>query len=243
MKIAIAQTRPVKGDIEANLKVHRQMIEQAVALGAGMIVFPELSVTGYEPELAKELATMPDDPRFDDLQLLSDRHHITIAVGMPVRVPDALPYIGLICFQAGQPRLIYAKQYLHADEVPYFTPGHTQLYLQAGNAKVGLAICYELSVPAHAAAVHQGGADVYLVSEAKTVPGVEKAIQTLTNTAQQFGMTVLMSNCTGVCDNAMCGGRSAIWNDKGEMLAQLGADHEGILLLDLATAKTEQWVG
>lgn len=243
MKIAVAQTRPVKGDIEANLQVHRQMTGQAVTLGAGMILFPELSVTGYEPELAMELATTPNDPRFDDLQQLSDRHHITICVGMPIRVPDALPHIGLICFQAGQPRLTYAKQYLHADEVPYFTPGATQLYLQAGNAKAGLAICYELSVPEHAAAVHRGGAEVYLVSEAKTVPGVEKAIHTLTHTAQQFGMTVLMSNCTGFCDNAICGGRSAIWNNKGEMLAQLDADHEGILLLDLATGQTEQWIG
>lgn len=57
MKIAIAQTRPFKGDISANIETHKKLIELAISYKADTIFFPELSVTGYEPELAKDLAT------------------------------------------------------------------------------------------------------------------------------------------------------------------------------------------
>lgn len=243
MKIAVAQTSPVKGDIAANLAKHAEMIKSAVALGAGVVVFPELSVTGYEPELAGTLATNQDDPVFDALQASSDEYGVIIGVGMPIAVAGALPQIGLIIFQPGLPRITYAKQHLHADEVPYFSPGNQQVYLQAGPYKIGLAICYELSVPEHAANVHQGGADIYLVSEAKTVPGVQKAIETLTGTSARYGMAVLMSNCVGLCDNVVCGGRSAVWDNKGNLLSELEAEQEGILVLDLATWDTQSIIG
>lgn len=243
MKIAVAQTRPVIGEVDANLLKHQQMIEQAAALGAGMVVFPELSLTGYEPGLANELATDQQDPRFEPLQVLSDQYGIIIGVGMPIAVAGALPHIGLIVFQPVGPRITYAKQYLHADEVPYFSPGNQQVYLEAGRYRVGLAICYELSVPEHAANVYEEEADIYLVSEAKTVTGVEKAINTLTDISRRYGMAVLMSNCVGVCDKVVCGGRSAVWDNKGTLVSELEADNEGILVLDLATWQTQAIIG
>jgi len=235
MKIAIAQTRSFKGDIKRNLVNHQQMIMDAVEFGASLIVFPELSLTNYEPDLAGRLATSASDPRLSVLQELSDFHQVGIAVGLPIATGKDLPHIGLIILKPASPAIVYAKQYLHADELPFFSPVSNQVYLQAGDEKIGLAICYELSVPEHAAAVHANGATIYLVSEAKTVAGVEKAIQTLTNTAKQYGMTVLMSNCIGVCDNELCGGRSSVWDNKGNLLAQLDADHEGLLVYDTIT--------
>ncbi|WP_276480323.1 carbon-nitrogen hydrolase family protein [Paraflavitalea pollutisoli] len=243
MKIAVAQTSPVKGDIAANLSKHQQMAESAAALGARLVVFPELSITGYEPELAKELAADQNDPRLEPLQSLSNEYGITIGVGMPIAVEGSLPQIGLIFFQPDQPRITYAKQHLHADEIPYFSPGNQQVYLELSGFKIGLAICYELSVPEHAANVHQAGADIYLVSEAKTVPGVEKAIHTLTDTSARYDMAVLMSNCIGLCDNTICGGRSAVWDNKGNLLTELEADQEGILVLDLASWETQSIIG
>ncbi len=68
MKICVAQTRPSKGDIQSNIERHKKLIDLAVANGANIAVFPELSITGYEPERAKELATIPDDRRFEDFQ-------------------------------------------------------------------------------------------------------------------------------------------------------------------------------
>lgn len=234
MKISLAQTRPLKGDIVGNIAAHKKLIDLAIAHGADMVIFPELSITGYEPTLAKELATSQDDSRFNDLQDISNAHQITIGAGMPIET-TAGPQIGMIIFQPHQPRQTYAKQYLHEDELPFFVHGQHQVYLTAEGIKISLAICYELSVPQHAENVHRNGADVYLVSVAKTVTGVEKAIHTLSATASQYGMTVLMTNCLGLCDGVICGGRSSIWNNKGQLIGQLDDTHEGILLLDTNT--------
>ena len=67
MKICVAQTRPVKGDIQSNIDNHKKLIDLAVSFGADKVIFPELSLTGYEPHLAKELATNQDDCRFSML--------------------------------------------------------------------------------------------------------------------------------------------------------------------------------
>jgi predicted amidohydrolase len=235
MKISVAQTRPLKGNIPANIEAHKRFIDLAIANGAGMIIFPELSITGYEPELAKDLATSQDDNRFNDFQEISNANHIIIGIGMPIKT-DTAPMIGMIIFQPHQPRLTYAKQHLHADELPYFVQGTHQVYLTAGGSKIAFAICYELSVPEHAANVHTNDAAVYVVSVAKTMSGVEKAIQTLSETAGKYAMTVIMTNCIGLCDGVICGGRSSSWNNKGELTGQLDDTHEGILLIDTDTA-------
>ena len=117
MKICIAQTRAVKGDIEANLVNHKKSIELAAAHGAEMIIFPELSLTGYEPELANELATNKDDERFNELQQVSDEKNIVIGAGIPIKSDKGI-LIGMIIFRPLQPRQTYFKQYLHPDEEP-----------------------------------------------------------------------------------------------------------------------------
>ena len=68
MKIGVAQIRPVKGEIQSNIFNHGKIIDVAVLNEADAIFFPELSLTGYEPKLAKELATGQDDIRFKEFQ-------------------------------------------------------------------------------------------------------------------------------------------------------------------------------
>lgn len=58
MKICVAQTRPIKGEIDKNIEIHKKFIDLATSKGANMIFFPELSLTGYEPKLAKHLARL-----------------------------------------------------------------------------------------------------------------------------------------------------------------------------------------
>ena len=233
MRIAVAQTRPVKGDVDANIKAHKQLIALAVEQGANVLVFPELSITGYEPELARELATPPDDPDclFDDFQLISNGSKITIGIGAPVQGQNGT-LIGMLIFQPNKPRQVYYKRFLHADELPYFTAGEKQVFLDGA---IALSICYELSVPEHAAYAHSQGAQIYLSSVAKSATGVAKAIETLKGTAGKYGMAVLFSNCVGHCDNFDCGGGTAVICEKGGMLAQLNDTDEGVLILDTDT--------
>lgn len=85
MKICIGQTNPQKGDIDKNIGIHTKFIQTAIEQSADIIVFPELSLTGYEPELAKELATTQSDERLDIFQNLSDNSKIIIGCGIPTK--------------------------------------------------------------------------------------------------------------------------------------------------------------
>ena len=87
MKICVAQTRPVKADIQRNVERHSVAVDLAASCGADTIIFPELSLTGYEPTLAGQLATTRDDQRCDVFQELSDTRQIAIGAGRPDKQP------------------------------------------------------------------------------------------------------------------------------------------------------------
>jgi predicted amidohydrolase len=82
MKISIAQIRPIKGELIKNVCTHKKIIDPAITHKADCIFFPELSLTGYEPELAKALALNQDDIGFEDFQKISADNNITIGVGV-----------------------------------------------------------------------------------------------------------------------------------------------------------------
>src|SRR3990170_2705391 len=64
LRIALAQTAPQLGALEANLERHRSLLAEARAGGAGLVVFPELGLTGYLlQDLAAEVSMRLDDPR------------------------------------------------------------------------------------------------------------------------------------------------------------------------------------
>jgi predicted amidohydrolase len=230
----VAQTRPITGDIQGNIKSHQQFIEMAAAHHAAVIIFPELSLTGYEPTWAEELAMNAGDGRFHPFQHMANARQLTIGVGAPI-IQGAGVCIGMLLFQPGQPRQLYAKQYLHPDEEPYFVSGQGTGGFIGGGNRLALAICYELSVPAHAANAHQNGAEIYVASVAKYAHGVDTAVPRLAQIANQYGMTVLMANSVGLADGDECAGSSAAWNDKGELVGQLDDASEGVLIFDTDT--------
>ena len=234
MKIGLAQLHPIKGEIDANIAKHKTLIATAISMGADLLFFPELSITGYEPTLAKDLAIDQEDLRFETLQSTSDKHQITIGIGMPSKTPSGI-YISMLVFQAGQARKTYSKQYLHADERPYFTQGRTQLILKIQDQHIAPAICYESLLPTHAEQALALGATIYLASVAKAAKGVAKAFDYYPSIAMKYAIPVLMSNAVGSCDNFICAGQSAIWNSDGILMGQLDAKKEGILLLDTNT--------
>jgi predicted amidohydrolase len=232
MKISVAQTRPNKGNIEANILNHRRLIDLAITEKTDMIIFPELSITGYEPELCQDLATTQDDERFDIFQQISDTHHLTIGIGVPTR-SDLGILISTVIFQPNQPRQNYSKQHLHSSETPFFVAGNHHTFL--ANNQVTLAICYELSIPEHSANAFQNGANVYIASTVNSYNGVDKDLNILANIAKNYSMTVLMANCIGQTGEYNCAGKSSVWNKQGKLLGQMNDIDEGILIFDSET--------
>ncbi len=234
MKVCVAQTKPLKGDIQKNIEHHKMLINIAVSHGANMIIFPELSLTGYEPEISKELATTQNDSRFYDFQKISDSNDITIGVGVPTR-NNAATSISMILFQPHAARQVYSKKYLHFDEEEFFISGENAACLIHNKNNIALSICYELSVPEHAENAHKNGANIYIASVAKFVNEIDKAVTRLSDIANTYSMTVLMSNCVGQSDGNQWAGKTSILNNKGALQAQLNDTNEGILIIDTDT--------
>jgi predicted amidohydrolase len=228
MKLAVAQTQPIKGNIAANLESHCKMIEIAASKGASVLIFPELSLTGYEPELAKDLATDAHDIRLEPLQKLSDNNSMVVGVGLPLNTEGGVT-ISMVLFHPHKPRQVYGKKYLHSSETPFFVSAkNDETFIK--DTKIALAICYELSVAEHAEAAYQNGAEIYIASVVEDT--IDKALVKLSNTAQKYAMTVLMANCVGQTGAYVCDGKSSIINKKGEVLGQLDTENEGLLIWD-----------
>jgi predicted amidohydrolase len=234
MRLCIAQTRPVKGDVPANIDAHLRFIDLASTLTSDAIFFPELSLTGYEPDLADTLATHPEEDRFAVFQEASDRNKIIIGLGMPIRT-DSKPRIGMILFEPFKRRQTYFKQLLHSDELPYFECGVGQVIIHAHGRQIAPAICYESLQPTHSDNAFKLGADVYVASVAKPANGVLKAFDHFPKLAKRHAVPVLMSNSVGFCDNFLSVGQSSVWSKEGHLVGQLDDKTEGLLMFDTET--------
>lgn len=239
MKICIAQMKSLKGKIQKNIENHLDFVERAIAFNADLIIFPELSITNYEPDLAKELAFDIHNEIFHPFQVLSDQNAITIGVGAPTKTIDGVQ-ISMLIFQPQKERTIYSKQMLHADERPFFVCGKSQTFLKIQGTKIALGICYETLQRKHFLNAKNQEPDLYIASVAKPKGGIEKAHQHFPVIASEFNTPILMSNGIGYCANFMSVGQSAVWNKKGQLIEQLDAENEGLIVFDSNTEQTEK---
>lgn len=231
MRLSVAQSKPFPGEIEKNIFRHAEMIEVAIDHRVELIVFSELSITGYEPTLADRLALDVDDKRFEIFQELSDRGNITIGIGAPIKSLNGIQ-ISLIFFQPGLPQVVYAKHYLHPDEDPFFVPGKNVDGIVVRGKKIALAICYEISIAQHTALALQSDTTCFIASVAKSFKGVDTATEQLMATAKKYSIPVLMSNATGPSDGGFCAGKSLVVDANGAVLGQLDSETEGLLIFD-----------
>lgn len=232
MKIAVVQLECKKGDISYNISKHIELIKLAIENKVDLIIFPELSIINYEPTIANEINFTLDDKRLNIFQELSDKFNIIIGIGLPLITKNGIN-ISLIFFEKDMKRKMYSKQFIHSDEMPYFTEGDKQLYLEKNDIKIAPAICYESMLEKHHELVFNNGANVYLVSVAKSKDGVNKSYNLYPKISTKYSTYVLMSNFIGESDNFINYGNSGIWNKKGELMCNFDEKEEGILIIDI----------
>jgi predicted amidohydrolase len=153
MKIAIAQCAPALGAMKRNLEMHRDWIGRARSTGAKLVVFPELSLTGYYlKDLAADVACDRNDPRLAPLAEAS--RDIDISAGFVERSKDAKLHIAQGYWSGGQLRHVHRKVYLPTygifDDGRYFGPGDRFESFDSAVGTAGIAICedlWHLSVP------------------------------------------------------------------------------------------------
>lgn len=232
MKIVAAQMRSAPGDIDGNIERHVRFIELAASCGGAAVFFPEMSLTGYEPRLAEQLAMTADDARLEVFQSLSDRHQILVAVGGPYRGNDG-PEIGMFVFRSGQTPAVYTKQMLHADELPYFRAGTKPLSVTLGEEILVPAICFESLQMDNALQAKDAGATVYVASVAKNMIGMERAHRHYATIARELGMIVLVCNGVGHADGFEMMGGTAAWDSRGALRCGAETEGEALVVYDL----------
>ena len=154
LRIAIAQTAPRLGDLEANLARHHELLAEARAADAGLVVFPELGLTGYLlQDLAAEVAMRLDDPRLAELAAATAG--LSAVVSFVEESADHRLFIVAALMEDGVIRHVHRKVHLPTygmfDERRFFAPGGM---IRAAPSRlgvgVGLAICedfWHLSTP------------------------------------------------------------------------------------------------
>lgn len=239
MKISIAQFEPIKGNIERNLNKHLMFIEAAAQMQPDLMMFPELSLTGYEPDMARDLATSANDKRLLSLQKASDKNNIILCAGLPTIKEDNL-YVSMIIFQPGKERITYSKQYLYHTERGIFTAGNTPCIISYDEKNIiAPAICYELSNDEHIEYAYRKNATIYMASVLNSFNGVDADIERLSKIASTYQMTTFMANYIGISGGHKCAGKSSVWDTKGRLIAQLDHQKEGVLLYDTETGTVD----
>ena len=230
MRIGLSQIRS-PSDAAESLALHGAEAARAAELGCGFVLFPELSITGYEPEIAERRALDPASGFLDPLSRVSAERSITIAAGAPLRAGGGVE-IGLVVFHPDGSRSDYAKRLLHSDEEAYFVPGDRDLDLPVGGHEIAVGICYEALQPSFGAAAVERGATLFAASVAKHAEGMADAHRYLGAFAARHAMPVVIVNGVGPSGGFVCSGGSAAWRADGTLIHTLGAD-EGLLVVDL----------
>ena len=240
MILASAQTKPKRGDINANLSDHYGLIKIAVDNGVDLIAFPEMSITGYEREKADSLAFSPHDARLDSLIKLAVENKITIIAGAPVKINSDL-FIGEFIISPDSSVKIYTKQFLHPGEEVNFQPSFDyNPLLKLEGEKISLAICADIDNPLHPENANKADTSIYIASLFFSPKGIPSAHLNLSNYAKKYSMNVLMANYSGNSWGQASGGRSAFWDTNGRLIAAMDDSASGLLI---AEKNKDTWTG
>lgn len=237
--IAAAQCPSIAGDIDRNIQIHLQMAEAAVQQGIELLVFPELSLTGYEPVFAERCKLHPNDGRLAPFRQLANRHQITLIIGAPIDTGEAKPALGSIVFSPYGTSTYY-KQYLHPGEEQFFQPGQPIRPIKVKNLPVALAICADTSNPLHAQAAANAQAHVYAASMMVSTEGFSEDSQQLQQLANQHQMTILMANHCAPTGGRQPAGRSTIWSPEGIVLSSADSSEPALVI---ARQRALEWQG
>lgn len=217
LDICAAQYCFIAGDLNANIDRHAQFMRHAASQGVEFLLFPELSLTGYEPSLARELAQAPDAQLLQPLRKLAQQLSMTTVVGLALRLPDSdAILIGALVFAADGSQSVYTKQHLHPGEEVVFSGGSGGALLNINAESIALSVCADFTHASHAQAAVQAGAGVYATSVLISENGYTHDSHLLQGYAREHALGVLMANHGGPSGGWACAGRSAFWAPGGE---------------------------
>ena len=239
--VASVQTAPVMGDVAANVARSIELVEQAAAQGARLVVLPELANTGYmfasRAEAHALAETVPDGPSSRAWIALAQRLGIYLVAGIAERSGGKLYNAALIAGPDGYLGT-YRKLHLWGDENLFFEPGDLGLPLfDTEFGRLGVAICYDGWFPEVYRLLALRGADIVAVPTnwvpmpGQTPDGPAMAHALAIAGAHSNGLTLVCADRVGVERGQPFVGRSLIVGSQGWTRAGPAShDREEVLL-------------
>jgi len=236
--LAAAQIEARPRRLADSIDAHLSLARAAAGADAGLVIFPELSLTSYDTTLTLADALDPADPALAPLSALARARGLVVVAGAPLASSDGL-LIGSLVFHPDGAVGTYTKRYLHHSETPTFAPGSGGPLVRAGGSDVGLAICAEVNHPAHVVDTVASGAAVYASSCFLSPGGYGKDFRRLQECAVAHGVVTMMANFADSPALGSAGG-SAIWDATGALLAAAPAAGECLVV---AAPERGRWTG
>jgi len=170
--ITLVQMRCEKGAIDENLVATRDTYVAASARGADIVLFPEMSLTGYiDPTRRPEAVLSLDSPAVASLvQMTRDRSAMLLA-GIVEANPTGKPFITQLAVEGGALRGVYRKVSIEEEEIAWFSPGHEFPLFSHRGLTFGVALCADVAHRDVFAAYAQQGASAVLLAAAPGLYG------------------------------------------------------------------------
>ena len=245
LRIALAQCDAVLGDLAANHQSHLQWIERARAAQADLVVFPELSLTGYLlQDLVQDVARPRDDAVFTELA----RHAgpTSVIVGGIEEGRDHGQYIASFLLEDGAVAHVHRKLYLASygvfDEARFVGAGRHVRCAESKLGRFGMLVCEDAWHPSAVSITMLQGADLVVVQVASPVRELRRGelprnaetwLDTLRTYARLYGTHIVFCNRVGSEDGLVFWGHSCVLGPDGDMLARASLFDEELLVVDV----------
>ncbi|MCY3916692.1 MAG: carbon-nitrogen hydrolase [Chloroflexi bacterium] len=236
IKIGLAQIYPKLGDVSQNLRVHLDVAAQAQERGVDLLVFPELSMTGYQvQDLVPEVALRADggDPVFAQLLDASGDLGLDIVVGFVHEDSRNRFYIADAYLSGGELLHLHHKLYLPTyamfDESRYFAQGNSVRAFDTRFGRVGMLICEDFWHVSPPYLLWLDGADILILNSSSPSRGLNESDRMLgtrwvehVNQAygSMFTSYILHCNRVGYEDGKNFWGGSSVVDPDGEFMTQ-----------------------
>jgi predicted amidohydrolase len=219
MVIAVAQPPSVSLDVAANALTHAAAIRAA---NARVVVFPELSLTGYELDAP---SVDSRDPRLAPIAAACAEAGSVALVGAPVAGAAGRPHIAVLAIDGAGASVAYRKTWLGGTEPDRFAPGPGPVVLEVDGWRLGLAICKDTGVPQHASDTASLGIDVYVAGTCESAEDATRQDERARRIATDHDVWVAFASFAGPTGGgyADTAGRSGIWSADGAVVVQAGS--------------------
>ena len=240
MKVAAAQIACALGNFAANTRKIGEFARRAKKGGADLVVFPEMSDTGYSMPVIQQHARPWKEGAICDIQKIAKDHSIAIIAGISDREGDSIFNAQVVVNSDGNVRGKYRKTHLVTaaplDERICFSAGNEFVACKIGDLSVGLSICYDLRFPemARTLAVKYGANVIVNSSAWPTVRAEHLRILAVARAVENQSYYII-ANRVGTDDGVtLCGG-SMIIDPSGQILSAASADGEELIHAEIST--------